>query len=69
MKKRKLTQTQTNLLEKLKIYISTNKYSSLDYDKLKQLTGFNSFDSSFNAILYKGYLNRLEGTNKYYLAQ
>jgi len=61
MRKRKLTVTQELLLDQLKVYISTN--NGLPYNTLKSLCG-GSFDKSFNAILEKGWVERVE-TNDY----
>lgn len=51
----KLTATQTALLDKLAVltYPAT-------YDSLKQHAEVNSFDTTFNALLNKGYFKRIE---------
>ena len=67
MNKKKLTLVQGTLLDKLSAYISKNKYTAVDYQVLKSLCKTKSFDASFNALLNKNYLNRLENENKYYL--
>jgi hypothetical protein len=50
----KLTEVQTNLLNKVKLYIGKN--SPMAYDRLKILCEFKSFDSTFNVLLNKGYV-------------
>lgn len=57
MKKRKLTRAQEFLLNQLGEYIS--KDHSLPYDSLKAYCG-GSFDGTFNALLEKGYVERVK---------
>jgi predicted transcriptional regulator len=63
-----MTPTQKNLLELLNIYMT--KTSSMYYDNLKALTDFKTFESTFNALLNKGYIKRFNegnGQNTYIL--
>jgi len=54
MVKKKLTPVQEVLLLTLSKYISTEK--ALPYNNLKNLCEFKSFDGTFNALLFKGYV-------------
>lgn len=56
--KRKLTPTQQQLFETIKLYMGKN--NPIKYDILKSLCECKSFDSSFNAILRAGYVERYE---------
>lgn len=68
MRRKKLTPTQGKLIKILSNYISENKDSALSFDTLKNLCyPFPSFDNTFNSILFKNHLIRVEGTNNYYL--
>lgn len=55
---KQLSDQQKSLFIDLKKYIGKN--TSLEYDKLKKLCGCKSFDTSFNALLLKGYIKRVE---------
>ena len=68
MAKKKLTPVQEVLLLTLSKYISTEK--ALPYNNLKNLCEFKSFDGTFNALLFKGYLTSVPSddySNKYKL--
>jgi len=58
---KKLTTTQETLLEELKRFISDTW--SLKYDTLKVVSNCKSFDSTFNALLEKGYVRREPSDN------
>jgi hypothetical protein len=63
-----MTQTQINLYNILLLYMTTK--SPMLYDSLKALTEFKTFDSTFNALLNKGYVKRFKegnGVNDYIL--
>ena len=63
-----MTPTQRNLLKLLQKYMT--KISPMQYTTLKILTEFKTFDSSFNALLNKGYIKRFkkgDGQNTYIL--
>lgn len=64
MRKRKLTPTQETLLQVCKQYTGPN--NPIKYDTLKSLCleHVKSFDGSFNALIDKGYFERVE-TNDY----
>ena len=49
----KLTSTQSILLAECRKYTSPN--CPIKYDILKSLVNCKTFDSSFNALLFKGY--------------
>ena len=52
-----LTETQKELLEKIKLYkYVKNNNGVFSYDDMKKICDFKSFDSTFNALLNKGYL-------------
>ena len=51
---RKLTEVQTNLLNKIKTFLSEGE--SMPYENIKNLAEFKSFDSSFNALIFKGWV-------------
>jgi hypothetical protein len=52
-----LTESQKTLLEKIKLYKYVGNYTGIfKYDDMKKLCEFKSFDSTFNALLNKGYL-------------
>lgn len=51
---KKLTPVQQELLTVLKQYIGQN--TPMAYNKLKVLCEFKSFESSFNALLFNGYV-------------
>ena len=50
MSKRKLTEAQNELFAKVNIIIG---FDSIELDRIKILSEFKSFDSSFNALLNK----------------
>ena len=54
MAKKKLTHVQNELLVLLTQYISKEK--SLPYNNLKVLCDFKSFETTFNALLWRGYV-------------
>ena len=57
---RKLTTTQQELLDEMKKFLSTwSQNNGLPYDTIKGLCDCKSFDSSFNALLDKGYIERV----------
>ncbi len=58
---KKLTTTQTELYNKLKLYMTTTE--PMHYDKLKNLCEFKTFDSTFNALLNNGYVKRFKEGN------
>lgn len=65
---RKLTTTQENLLKELKEIYAPG--SALKYDTLKILCECKSFDATFNALLEKGYVERVPSddfSNRYKL--
>jgi len=65
---KKTTSTQENLLQKLNLYMT--KTSPMHYDNLKALCEFKTFESTFNALLEKGYIKRFKegnGENTYIL--
>jgi len=67
-RKRKLTAPQSDLFEILKKHMSTDK--AMHFDALKKLSDFKSFDTTFNALLDKGYVTRFkegDGNNTYVL--
>lgn len=69
MAKRKLSVPQELLYDKVKVYISTN--NSMSYDMLKSLVG-GRFDGTFNALLEKGWVERVETddfSNQFKLAE
>jgi len=51
---KKLTPVQEALLTILKQYIGQN--TPMAYNRLKVLCGFKSFENTFNALLFKGYI-------------
>ena len=55
---RKLNIIQQNLLTAIKPYIGIN--CPIKYDILKSLVNFKSFDSTFNVLINKGYVERFE---------
>tara|TARA_R100000808_G_C2135319_1_gene143733 strand:+ start:838 stop:1053 length:216 start_codon:yes stop_codon:yes gene_type:complete len=57
-RKKALTPTQEKLLADLKNHISTTVASP--FDTLKNATDCKTFDSTFNALLIKGYVTRHE---------
>lgn len=62
------TISQINLYKILLKYMTVS--SPMHYDKLKALSEFKTFDSSFNALLNKGYIKRFKegnGQNTYIL--
>jgi hypothetical protein len=61
-RKKALTPAQEKLLAELKDHISINIH--LPYDSLKALTECKSFDLTFNALGFKGYVTR-HHTNDY----
>lgn len=64
-----LTDTQNELYTLLKMYMTT--VQPMHYDRLKNLCEFKTFDSTFNALLSKGYIKRYnegDGDNTYILA-
>jgi hypothetical protein len=54
---KKLTDTQQNLLDQLKPLITSNK---MTWENIKPLVNCKTFDTSFNALLFKGYIKREE---------
>lgn len=69
MRRKKLTPTQEKLLQIMSNYIGDSEYTAIEYYRLKNLCyPFPSFDLTFNAILSKGWLKRLEDKNNYYLS-
>lgn len=64
-----LTDTQSTLYTLLKMYMTT--VQPMQFDTLKNLCDFKTFDSTFNALLNKGYIkrhNERDGNNTYILA-
>jgi len=56
-----LTVAQNQLLEKIKLYkYVKNSTGIFAYDDIKTLCEFKTFDSTFNALLNKGYLKRIK---------
>ena len=54
---RSLTEPQKQLLEKLYLYkYVKNTTGVFKYDDMKSICDFNSFDKTFNALLFKGYI-------------
>ena len=67
---KKLTSTQNNLYIILLKYM--NYTSPMEYDNLKKLSEFKTFDSTFNALLHKGWIKRYkegDGQNTYILTK
>ena len=56
-----LTDAQSNLLNKLNLYMTSK--APMHYDRLKILCEFKSFDSTFNALYKKGYVKRYKEGN------
>ena len=54
MAKKKLTVVQSELLAILSLHISKEK--SLPYNNLKVLCDYKSFETTFNALLWRGYV-------------
>lgn len=52
-----LTYTQRELLAKVREVVGMDK--DMPYDCIKAMCGFKSFDLSFNALLEKGYVERV----------
>lgn len=71
MRVKKLTLSQKELLEKIYLYkYVKNTTGVFKYDDMKAICEFNSFDSSFNALLNKGYLKHFatnDFSNKFIL--
>jgi hypothetical protein len=66
---KKLTTPQDELLKKLQLYMT--KISPMKYDHLKALSEFKTFDSTFNALLNKGYVKHFklgQGENTFILS-
>ena len=65
----KLTESQKNLLEKINLYkYVKNSTGIFQYDNMKAVCEFKSFDNTFNALLFKGYLKHFatdDFTNKF----
>ena len=60
---RKLTDPQKKLLELLKLYkYVKNSDGVFQYDHMKNICDFKSFDGTFNALLNKGIVQRVYGT-------
>lgn len=57
----KLTPVQKELLRELKLYMSDS--NPMSFDELKSLTNCKSFDSTFNALLFKGYVDHAPEVN------
>jgi hypothetical protein len=67
---KKLTPPQNNLYNILLRYMTFK--SPMQYDKLKNLSEFKTFDSTFNALLNKGHVQRFKegnGQNTYILTK
>jgi len=58
----KLTEIQSELLRQISLYLPLNY--PIEYDKLKRLANFRTFDNSFNKLYLSGYFKRVE-TNDY----
>ena len=57
--RKKLTDTQKQLLKKIELYkYIKNNNGIFSFDNMKQICNFKSFDSTFNALLNKGYIKR-----------
>jgi len=64
---KKLTPPQAQLLEMITPYCSS---TAIEYNQLKKIVDIKNFDSSFNALLWKGYIQREPGqgmSNKFKL--
>ncbi len=55
-RRKKITTTQKELLDNLSLHITPT--TSKTYEELKKSISTKSFDLSFNALLFKGYLKR-----------
>ena len=68
---KKLTSTQKGLLKKLYLYkYVKNSTGVFKYDDIKAVCEFKSFDNTFNALLFKGYLKHFASndfSNKFIL--
>ena len=59
---KQLTSTQSELLRQISLCLPL--YYPIEYDRLKKLAKFRTFDNSFNKLYLSGYFKRLE-TNDY----
>jgi hypothetical protein len=67
-----LSGPQKMLLDKINLYKYVGNYTGIfKYDDMKKLCEFKSFDSTFNALLSKGYLKHFatnDFSNKFILS-
>jgi hypothetical protein len=67
-----LSGPQKMLLDKINLYKYVGNYTGIfKYDDMKKLCEFKSFDSTFNALLDKGYLKHFatnDFSNKFILS-
>ena len=66
---KKITGPQEELLENINLYkFKKNNTGVFTYDDMKKICDFRSFDASFSALVFKGYLKSFatdDFTNKF----
>jgi len=70
---KKITETQKELLKKIQLYkYIKNNNGIFNYNDMKQICNFKTFDNTFNALLNKGYLKHFatnDFNNKFILTK
>jgi hypothetical protein len=56
-----ITATQKELLRQINLYLPLNY--PIEYDKLKKLANFRTFDTTFNKLFLLGYFKRIHTDN------